>query len=202
MDAVGRLAGEYMWSLAIVGGSAWKMEGCLASFLRREMPRELEGGVQVLLRGLPGAKLTVAAHAVQSVDWYWPTAGEQRTGHDGTQVAMAERRGQLQAERERAEAVCREALAESPAVRDAAVAHWPTRHGRWQCRIRCYRGAGTLRNGRLTGAATRAKPAVRACHVALSRSTNPATAALVSGSIAAAGVQALARARPSMRSPR
>jgi rifampicin phosphotransferase len=116
VDAIGCLAGEYLWSLAIVGGSAWKMEGCLAGFLRRQMPRELEGGVQVLLRGLPGADLAVAAHAVQSVDWYWPTAGEQQTGHDGGQVALAERRGQLQAERERAEAVCRDALADRPAV--------------------------------------------------------------------------------------
>jgi rifampicin phosphotransferase len=116
VDTVGCLGGEYLWSLAIVGGSAWKMEGCLAGFLRREMPRELEGGVQVLLRGLPGAELVVAAHAVQSVDWYWPTAGEQQTGHDGAQLAMAERRGQLQAERERTEAICREELAERPAV--------------------------------------------------------------------------------------
>jgi rifampicin phosphotransferase len=116
VDAIGCLAGEYLWSLAIVGGSAWKMEGCLAGFLRREMPRELQGGVQVLLRGLPGADLAVAAHAVQSVDWYWPTAGEQQKTHDAAQVAMAARREQLQAERERAETVCREVLADRPAV--------------------------------------------------------------------------------------
>jgi rifampicin phosphotransferase len=30
VDEVGRFAGTYFWSLAIVGGSAWKMEGCLA----------------------------------------------------------------------------------------------------------------------------------------------------------------------------
>jgi phosphohistidine swiveling domain-containing protein len=116
VHAIGCLAGEYLWSLAIVGGSAWKMEGCLAGFLRREMRRELEGGMQVLLRGLPGAELAVAAYAVQSVDWYWPTAGEQQTTHDAAQVAMAERREQLQAERERAETVCREVLADRPAV--------------------------------------------------------------------------------------
>ncbi len=116
VDAIGCLAGEYLWSLAIVGGSAWKMEGCLAGFLRREMRRELQGGMQVLLRGLPGAELAVAAYAVQSVDWYWPTAGEQQTTHDAAQVAMAARREQLQAERERAETVCREVLADRPAV--------------------------------------------------------------------------------------
>jgi rifampicin phosphotransferase len=116
VDAIGCLAGEYLWSLAIVGGSAWKMEGCLAGFLRREMARELQRGMQVLLRGLPGAELAVAAYAVQSVDWYWPTAGEQQTTHDAAQVAMAARREQLQAERERAEAVCREVLADRPAV--------------------------------------------------------------------------------------
>jgi len=114
VDAIGCLAGEYLWSLAIVGGSAWKMEGCLAAFLRRELPRELEGGVQVLLRGLPGADLAVPAHAVQSADWYWPTAGEQQAEQVQPDKGLAERRRRVIAERERAEAVCRHALAERP----------------------------------------------------------------------------------------
>ena len=37
VDAVGRCAGTYFWSLAIVGGSAWKMEGCLARFVRKHL---------------------------------------------------------------------------------------------------------------------------------------------------------------------
>jgi rifampicin phosphotransferase len=116
VDTLGRLAGEYLWSLAIVGGAAWKMEGCLATFLRRHLAGELEAGVQVLLRGLPDAELAVPSHAVQSVDWYWPTAGEQQSGLGGEDAALAERRRRLGEERERAEAACRRALAKRPAT--------------------------------------------------------------------------------------
>jgi pyruvate,water dikinase len=114
VDSVGRLAGEYLWSLAIAGGSAWKMEGYLARFLRRHMPAELESGVQVLLRGLPGANLAVPAHAVQSVDWYWPTTGELRQARPAE--TLGERQTRLRAERERAEAACRRTLADRPAA--------------------------------------------------------------------------------------
>ena len=116
IDTVGWLAGEYLWSLAIVGGSAWKMEGCLARFLRRQTPSEPAGGVQLLLRGLPGTDLAVPAHAVQSVDWYWPTAGETESRQDRPDSTLEERRRRLAAERERAEAACRQALADRPAA--------------------------------------------------------------------------------------
>ncbi len=114
VDALGREAGEYLWSLAIVGGSAWKMEGCLARFLRQHVAADVHGSVQVLLCGLSGADLEVPAHAVQSVDWYWPTAGERGWRHQD--AALAERRRQLAAEREAAEAACRRALAGRPAL--------------------------------------------------------------------------------------
>jgi len=116
IDAVGLLAGEYLWSLAIVGGSAWKMEGCLARFLRQHLPLELEGGVQLLLSGLAVADLAVPAHAVQSVDWYWPTAGERRVSEHRPAPSVEERRRQLDIKRERAEAACRQALADRPAI--------------------------------------------------------------------------------------
>jgi pyruvate,water dikinase len=116
VDTVGRLAGEYLWSLSIVGGAAWKMEGCLATFLRKHMPSELAAGVQVLLRGLPDAELAVPGHAVQSLDWYWPTAGEQQSGRDAPDAEPAGRRQRVGEERERAEAACRRALADRPAV--------------------------------------------------------------------------------------
>jgi hypothetical protein len=74
VDAIGHLAGEYLWSLFVVGGSAWKMEGCLARFLNRHLPGRVDS-VQVLLRGLPGADLDVPAHSVQSLDWFCPRAG-------------------------------------------------------------------------------------------------------------------------------
>lgn len=114
VNRVGALAGAYLWSLAIVGGSAWKMEGCLARFLRRHVAAEVEGGVQGLLRGLPSANLAVPAYAVQSVDWYRPTAGE--LGQALPPETGSERRARLAAERERAEAAVRRALSDRPAV--------------------------------------------------------------------------------------
>ncbi len=113
IDEAGLTAGEYLWSLAIVGGSAWKMEGCLAKFLRDHRVT-VPGGVQVLLSGLPGAQPEVPAHAVQSVDWYHPTAGE--LGWAVVPEGLEERRRQLTVERERAEAACREAMAGEPRV--------------------------------------------------------------------------------------
>jgi phosphohistidine swiveling domain-containing protein len=115
VDRLGRLAGEYLWSLAIVGGSAWKMEGGLARFVRRHVAPGAGSGVPGLLRGLPDVELDVPTHAVQSADWYRPTAGE--LGWAGTQADVGERRRRLVAEREAAEAACRRALAGTPALR-------------------------------------------------------------------------------------
>ena len=75
-------AGIYLWYLAIVGGSAWKMEACLTRFCRQHLAQVLfeeKGGTQVLLRGLPGTQPVSTAHAVQSADWYHPVAGELLT---------------------------------------------------------------------------------------------------------------------------
>ena len=109
VDTLGCVAGEYLWSLAIVGGSAWKMEGCLARFLRQSVPAQANSSVQVLLRGLPGADLDVPAHAVQSVDWFWPTASE--LGWGSPDPTLGDRKRQLMTERRAAEAACRAALA-------------------------------------------------------------------------------------------
>jgi phosphohistidine swiveling domain-containing protein len=111
VDAVGCSAGTYFWSLAIVGGSAWKMEGCLARFVRKHLSAVAGANVQVLLRGLPGITLGTPPHAVESIDWYFPTLGQQ-----GGQATAVERRARLVTEREAAEAACRRALATRPAV--------------------------------------------------------------------------------------
>jgi rifampicin phosphotransferase len=76
VDQVGAAAGEQLWSLAVVGGSAWKMEGALARFYRQHLAPTVDASVQELLVGLPGTQPDLAAHAVQSLDWYQPTAGE------------------------------------------------------------------------------------------------------------------------------
>jgi phosphohistidine swiveling domain-containing protein len=76
VDRVGAVAGEQLWSLAVVGGAAWKMEGALARFYRQHLAATVNASVQELLVGLPGSQPDLAAHAVQSLDWAHPTAGE------------------------------------------------------------------------------------------------------------------------------
>jgi rifampicin phosphotransferase len=114
VECLGSLAGVYLFSLAAVGGSAWKMEACLARFCRKHLPGMLADGVQVLLRGLHGAEPEVPDHAVQTVDWYRPTAGE--LGWARPPGTWSSRHEQLTAERQRAEAACRDALAGHPAL--------------------------------------------------------------------------------------
>jgi rifampicin phosphotransferase len=60
----------------VVGGAAWKMEGALARFFRQHLAATVNASVQELLVGLPGSQPDLAAHAVQSLDWAHPTAGE------------------------------------------------------------------------------------------------------------------------------
>ena len=117
VDQLGREAGVYLWYLAIVGGSAWKMEACLARFARQHLAEPLAeyGGVQVLLRGLPGAQPVTSPHAVQSADWYHPVAGELSTSALGS-PAVGTRHRQLAGQRTQAEAACRPALADRPGV--------------------------------------------------------------------------------------
>jgi pyruvate,water dikinase len=76
VDRVGAAAGEQLWSLAVVGGSAWKMEGALARFARQHLAPTVDLSLQELLVGLPGSQPDLPGHAVQSLDWAHPTAGE------------------------------------------------------------------------------------------------------------------------------
>jgi len=116
VDQLGRQAGIYLWYLAIVGGSAWKMEACLTRFCRQHLapvlPEE-KGGTQALLRGLPGTQPVTTAHAVQSADWYHPVVAEMLTADiplpDGSQRHT--RLAQQLAAREQA---CRAALVGRP----------------------------------------------------------------------------------------
>jgi rifampicin phosphotransferase len=116
VDEVGTTAGEYLFSLAIVGGSAWKMEAALAKFFRQNLSEEVDFGPQVLLRGLPGVEAGTPPHAVQSADWYRPTLGE--LGLAGEESEGRKRRREIAAEREAAEGACRSALADRPKLLD------------------------------------------------------------------------------------
>jgi phosphohistidine swiveling domain-containing protein len=114
VDQLGRMAGVHLWFLAIVGGSAWKMEACLTRFSRRYLATVLpdqQGGAQVLLRGLPGAQPRFARHAVQSADWYHPVAAELPAPQ---MPAPDDRHERLIEQRTTAEHACRAALAGAP----------------------------------------------------------------------------------------
>jgi pyruvate,water dikinase len=112
VDTLGREAGIWLWYLAIVGGSAWKMEARLTRFTRQHLGSVLpdsDGGTQVLLRGL--ATPVADAHAVQSIDWYHPVAAEL-PAIGGPADAVAHRQGELANQRIDAERRCRQALAD------------------------------------------------------------------------------------------
>jgi phosphohistidine swiveling domain-containing protein len=111
IDQVGAAAGEQLWSLAVVGGSAWKMEGALARFARQHLAPSLDFSVQQLLAGLPGSQPELPAHAVQSLDWAQPTAGE--LGWPPPRPANNRHR-QLAAQREALTAKCLAALGDRP----------------------------------------------------------------------------------------
>lgn len=113
VDEVCRSTGAYLWSLAVVGGSAWKMEGTLAAFWQKHLAAPLAGGPQaalgpqLLLRGLPGAEPAFPPHAVYSLDWYHPTAGETPSSHSAPSP-------QVVADRIEGERACRATLSGRP----------------------------------------------------------------------------------------
>jgi phosphohistidine swiveling domain-containing protein len=110
VDQVGAAAGEQLWSLAVVGGAAWKMEGALARFYRQHLRPTVDASVQELLVGLPGSQPDLAAHAVQSLDWAHPTAGELAW----PPPQPTDRHHQLAAHREALTAQCLAALSNRP----------------------------------------------------------------------------------------
>lgn len=123
VNDISTIAGSYLWSLAVVGGSAWKMEGALAKFWAEHLAARLTSaaagaaGYQVLLRGLTDAVPTLPIHAVFSLDWYFPTAGENTPSTaalPSTPSVNHTRTSALVSERLTAEAACRQALAHDP----------------------------------------------------------------------------------------
>jgi rifampicin phosphotransferase len=121
VDTLGREAGIFLWYLAILGGSAWKMEARLTRFARRHLADvlpEQKGGAQVLLRGLPQIQPGFSEHAVQSLDWYHPLAADLPTT-PSLSAAAADRRVELAEERAAAERRCRAALTDRPQLLEA-----------------------------------------------------------------------------------
>ena len=85
----------------------------MTRFLTARLPqllgegRPLPDGPQTLLRPLPGLTVTQPEHAVFSIDWYWPTAGETLAFAPTEPPVSTE----LVARRDQGEAACRDALA-------------------------------------------------------------------------------------------
>ncbi|QDZ15922.1 hypothetical protein FPZ11_15090 [Humibacter ginsenosidimutans] len=120
VNDISSVAGSYLWFLAVVGGSAWKMEGALAKFWAGHLAARLTStavgaaGHQVLLRGLSDAPPKLPGHAVFSLDWYFPTAGENNADPatvSSTATVDQARTSTLVSERQTAEETCRQALA-------------------------------------------------------------------------------------------
>jgi pyruvate,water dikinase len=108
VEQVGEAAGEYSWSVATLAGSQWKIEAALARFCRAHVPG-LEDSPQLMLAGLPGAEPDLPAHAVHSIDWYWPTGGDLHAQGPGSELRRGDE--QLAARRQAVASTCRAALA-------------------------------------------------------------------------------------------
>ncbi|EWT01748.1 hypothetical protein N865_07610 [Intrasporangium oryzae NRRL B-24470] len=105
IDEVADAAGEYLQSISSVGGYAWKVEGVLADFYARHLRPTLGGSHQTLVSGLEQPR-ALDPHAIQSLDWFRPTAGEL-----GIPGGVPRAHAALVEERRRAEEACRGALA-------------------------------------------------------------------------------------------
>lgn len=87
IDDLGRAAGGYFASIAIVAGFAWKAELPLAEWVKKHGVAESH---LPLLVGLGAA--APPPHAVSSLDWFHPTLGELREGGTGGPRDLSETR--------------------------------------------------------------------------------------------------------------
>jgi hypothetical protein len=101
-------AGEYFGSVTAVGGAAYKFEYQLARFYRRHLEPTIGGSHLDLLVGLT-PPVVPPAHAVETLDWAYPTLGERS---DPVPDAAA-RTDLLRARREEHETAARAAVAGS-----------------------------------------------------------------------------------------
>ncbi|MCL4519634.1 MAG: PEP-utilizing enzyme [Thaumarchaeota archaeon] len=116
IDTAADAAGDFLYSLFAIAGSAWKPEYVFASFYQKHLSRQIGGSHQRLLQalGLTTPK-SAEAHAVLSLDWYQPTLGElnlplerDKDDDDGS------RRIRAVEDRLRAESDCRKAIQNEP----------------------------------------------------------------------------------------
>jgi pyruvate,water dikinase len=105
IDNLAALAGDYFASIAVVAGSAYKVEILVAEFYNRHLAKRLGGSHVPLLAGLTEPRY--GAHAVTSLDWWRPAA-------EGGQPPDPAVRDRLVAARLTAEQAAADALADSP----------------------------------------------------------------------------------------
>jgi rifampicin phosphotransferase len=113
IDEMASFVGEYLESVTIVGGFAWKVESALAKFYRQYLAEKVGRSPQDLVCGLPQTFPDYAPHAVQSLDWFRPTLGELPRSEVDPQALQARRR-RMEEDRATTEAACRAALAGQP----------------------------------------------------------------------------------------
>ncbi len=115
VEELARVAGDYFSSITAVAGFAWKAEMPLAAFYRKHLTPRIGGSHQRLLCGLSDVSLVSTSHAVTSLDWFYPTLGDQGSpcvaGADPTAQA---RLAHAETERLQAEAQARSLLAHEP----------------------------------------------------------------------------------------
>ena len=107
IDELSTLAGEYFASIAVVAGSAYKLETNLALFFRRHLHPRIGGSHLDLLAGLiPRSR--AGWHAVESLDWVRPPVAA------GAAEIIAPISDATVSARKNAEAAAEAALAGSP----------------------------------------------------------------------------------------
>jgi pyruvate,water dikinase len=79
VDETAEVAGDFLYVLFAVAGSAWKPEYTLASFYNKHLQPRTGGSHQRLLQALGPALPSVSKHSVYSLDWYYPTLGDTRS---------------------------------------------------------------------------------------------------------------------------
>lgn len=112
-----RMAGYHFWYLAVVGGAAWKIEQALRRFMgkhRLDSPNSDDSDAARLLSGLIPTQTTPAPHAVHSLDWFHPTAGESPPAGPQTPVGEGRPTAQSQVERRQLQERCADQLREKP----------------------------------------------------------------------------------------
>ena len=117
VDQLGDAAGDYFWSLVIVGGFAWKAERPLAEFYRSQLYPHLGQSYQYLLGGLyPPRQKSQTGRSSAWIGSSQPPVNTTRTYQHLTGLSGPRRHETLKAQREDLEKQARTYLAGKPAL--------------------------------------------------------------------------------------